>query len=46
LFGANGGANKSSADLINLENVEPDLTNNEENSINVDLIFRKKIKVI
>ncbi|GAH31444.1 unnamed protein product, partial [marine sediment metagenome] len=32
--------------LLNLEDIETDLTDNRENTINVDLTFRKKIKVI
>jgi len=44
--GANGGGDKPSADLKNLEEIEPDLTDNQDNPISVDLTFRKKIKVI
>jgi len=46
LFGANGGGNKPSVYLKNLEDIEPDLTDDEDSEVNVDLIFRKKIKVI
>jgi len=45
-FGADGGASKPSAYLKNLEDVEPDLTDDQDNPISIDLTFRKKIKVI
>jgi len=43
---ANGGANKPSADLLNLEDITLDLIGNRDDQTNVDLIFKKKIKVI
>jgi len=43
---ANGGGGTPSVYLKNLEDVETDLTDNRENTINVDLAFKKKIKVI
>jgi len=43
---ANGGGDKPSVYLKNLEDVEPDLTDDQDNPINADLTFRKKIKVI
>jgi len=46
LFGADGGASKPSAYLKNLKDIELDLTENRENTINVGLTFRKEIKVI
>jgi hypothetical protein len=46
LIRANGGANKPCTDLLNLEDIKPDLTDDDDNPINVDLTFRKKIKVI
>jgi hypothetical protein len=46
LFGADGGGNKPSADLINLENIALDLTDNRDDQTNVDFIFKKKVKVI
>ena len=42
----NVGADKSGADLKNLEGVVPNLTGNRDDQTNVDLTFRKKIKVI
>lgn len=45
-FGADGGASKPSAYLKNLKDIELDLTENRENTINVGLTFRKEIKVI
>jgi len=46
LLGANGGANKPSSDLKNLEDITLDLTDDRDDQTNVDLIFKKKIKVI
>ena len=46
LLGADGGGDKPGAYLKNLEDVEPDLTDDQDNPIGVDLTFRKKIKVI
>jgi len=46
LFGADGGGDKPSAYLKNLEDIALVLANVEDNSINVDLTFKKKIKVI
>ena len=43
---ANGGGSSPSVYLKNLEDVEPDLTDDQDNPIGVDLTFRKKIKVI
>jgi len=45
LFGADGGANKPSADLPNLEDIKPNLTDNEDDLIDVDLTFKKRIKI-
>jgi len=46
LPGANGGGDKPSVYLKNLEDIEPDLTDDQDNPISVDLTFKKKIKVI
>jgi hypothetical protein len=46
LLGANGGDSKPSVDLTNLEDLEPDLIDDEDIPFSVDLTFRKKIKVI
>jgi hypothetical protein len=46
LPGANGGGSSPSVYLKNPEDIALVLANVEDNSINVDLTFRKKIKVI
>ena len=43
---ANGGAKEPCTDLLNLEDIKPDLTDEDDNPFNVDLTFIKKIKVI
>ena len=43
---ANGGDSKTSKDFINPENIQPDLTDDEDYSVNVDLTFKKKIKIV
>jgi len=45
-FGANGGGNSRGVYLKNPEDIALVLTDVEDNPINVDLTFRKKIKVI
>jgi hypothetical protein len=44
--GANGGGSSPSVYLKNPEDIALVLANVEDNSINVDLTFKKKIKVI
>ncbi len=43
---ANGGGGSPSVDHINSENTPLVLVDVEDNSIDIDLTFRKKIKVI
>jgi len=45
-FGADGGGSSPSVYLKNPEDIALVLANVEDNSINVDLTFKKKIKVI
>ncbi|MHB1336630.1 MAG: hypothetical protein ACYCXQ_11870 [Candidatus Humimicrobiaceae bacterium] len=46
LIWANGGAKEPCTDLLNLEDIKPDLTDEDDNPFNVDLTFIKKIKVV